>query len=134
MGLFIHGHAKVTPKFIATNCQAGRSKNAVRSGFNPSNRKSNKDNKMIGKIRYINAGKQFAFLIKSDGKELFVHFSEIQNFAKLEIDQMVEYTLGSYRGRECATKVFVIEPATKVLNEDGVSAPVAAGEHVDGKN
>ena len=68
---------------------------------------------MLAKIKRVDLVRQYAFAVKIDGKEIFIHLSEVQNnFGTLEKNQMVEYTLGSYNGRECATKVYVLSEGT----------------------
>ena len=48
---------------------------------------------MTGKVKWFNAAKGYGFITGDDGKEVFVHFSEIQveGFKTLDQGQVVEY-------------------------------------------
>ena len=65
--------------------------------------------KSIGTVRWFNAPKGYGFIAPEDGgKDLFVHFSEIQSdggFATLNDGQAVEYEVGEGQKGPCANKV-----------------------------
>ena len=48
---------------------------------------------MTGKVKWFNAAKGYGFITGDDGKEVFVHFSEIQvdGYKTLDEGQAVEY-------------------------------------------
>lgn len=47
----------------------------------------------VGKVKWFNDRKGYGFIISPDGKDVFVHFSEIQmdGFKTLKENQEVEY-------------------------------------------
>jgi len=62
-----------------------------------------------GTVKWFNADKGFGFITPDDdGKDLFVHHSEIQSgsdYATLKDDQKVEYEVGQGQKGPCANKV-----------------------------
>lgn len=65
--------------------------------------------KLIGTVKWYNDKKGFG-IIKSESKEVFVHYSQIQsntnNFKKLAEKEEVEFEIGTDKnGRECAKNV-----------------------------
>lgn len=69
--------------------------------------------KSKGIVKWFNANKGFGFITPEDGgKDLFVHYSEIQNdggFATLNDGQAVEFEVGEGQKGPCAVSVAVIE-------------------------
>ncbi len=64
----------------------------------------------VGTVKWFNDGKGYGF-IESDGKDLFVHFSEIQGddgFKTLAEGQTVEFEEGVGQKGPQATKVKVV--------------------------
>ena len=58
-----------------------------------------------GKVKWFNAEKGFGFIIGTDGKDVFVHFSSInaKGYRTLEEGQTVTYDLiESERGKQAA--------------------------------
>ena len=58
-----------------------------------------------GKVKWFNAEKGFGFIIGTDGKDVFVHFSSINSkgYRTLEEGQTVTYDLiESERGKQAA--------------------------------
>lgn len=66
---------------------------------------------MIGRVKKYEIKKGYGFLVGQDGKEILVHFSNIQmkGFKKLEIGQVVEYDIGKYGQNNTAINVKEIE-------------------------
>ncbi len=60
-----------------------------------------------GTVKWFNDSKGYGFIASEDGKDLFVHFSEIQDegFKTLEEGQSVEFEEGVGQKGPCATKV-----------------------------
>ena len=62
-----------------------------------------------GTVKWFNADKGYGFITPEDGsKDLFVHFSEIQNdggYATLNDGQAVEFEVSQGDKGPCATKV-----------------------------
>jgi len=50
---------------------------------------------MFGKVRWFNADKGFGFIDRGDGKDIFVHYSQIQEegYKTLEEGQAVEFEI-----------------------------------------
>lgn len=50
---------------------------------------------MVGKVRWFNADKGFGFIDRGDGKDIFVHYSQIQEdgYKTLEEGQSVEFEI-----------------------------------------
>jgi len=67
---------------------------------------------MKGTVKWFNSDKGFGFIQPQDGgKDLFVHFSEIQSgggYASLQDGQEVEYELGDGPKGPCAVKVVAL--------------------------
>jgi CspA family cold shock protein len=61
----------------------------------------------VGTVKWFNEGKGFGFIESESGKDLFVHFSEIQGegFKTLTEGQTVEFEEGTGQKGPCATKV-----------------------------
>lgn len=61
-----------------------------------------------GSVKWFNSEKGYGFITREeDGKDLFVHFSEIQasGFRSLEDNDLVEFTVGSGPKGPQATQV-----------------------------
>ncbi len=60
-----------------------------------------------GTVKWFNESKGYGFIASEDGKDLFVHFSDIQEegFKTLEEGQSVEYEEGVGQKGPQATKV-----------------------------
>jgi len=60
-----------------------------------------------GTVKWFNDSKGYGFIESEDGKDLFVHFSEIQGegFKTLTEGQSIEYEEGVGQKGPCATKV-----------------------------
>ena len=63
-----------------------------------------------GTVKFFNAEKGFGFISRSDGDDVFVHFSNIEGsgYKTLEEGQTVEFTVAPGRKGEEAQKVKVI--------------------------
>ena len=50
---------------------------------------------MIGKVKWFNAEKGYGFITTEDGKDVFVHFSQIQveGYKSLDEGQAVEFEI-----------------------------------------
>ena len=61
----------------------------------------------VGTVKWFNESKGFGFIESESGKDLFVHFSEIQGggFKTLAEGQSVEFEEGMGQKGPCATKV-----------------------------
>jgi len=61
----------------------------------------------VGTVKWFNDSKGYGFIESEDGKDLFVHFSEIQSegFKTLAEGQSIEYEEGVGQKGPCATKV-----------------------------
>ncbi len=61
----------------------------------------------VGTVKWFNASKGYGFIESEDGKDLFVHFSEIQSdgFKTLTEGQSVEFEEGMGQKGPQATKV-----------------------------
>lgn len=65
-------------------------------------------NMSTGTVKWFNADKGFGFITPDDdGKDLFVHHSEIQaeGYKSLNDGQKVDYTVGQGQKDPCATNV-----------------------------
>lgn len=53
--------------------------------------------RLSGTVKWFNAVRGFGFITGDDGKDYFVHFSQIQmeGFKKLHADQKVEFSVGA---------------------------------------
>ena len=60
-----------------------------------------------GTVKWFNESKGYGFIASEDGKDLFVHFSDIQEegFKTLTEGQTVEYEEGVGKKGPCAKKV-----------------------------
>ncbi len=61
----------------------------------------------VGTVKWFNESKGYGFIESEDGKDLFVHFSEIQGegFKTHTEGQSIEYEEGVGQKGPCATKV-----------------------------
>jgi CspA family cold shock protein len=61
----------------------------------------------VGTVKWFNESKGYGFIESEDGKDLFVHFSEIQGegYKTLTEGQSIEYEEGVGQKGPCATKV-----------------------------
>jgi len=61
----------------------------------------------VGTVKWFNESKGYGFIETEDGKDLFVHFSEIQGegFKTLTEGQTVEFEEGVGQKGPCANKV-----------------------------
>ena len=61
----------------------------------------------VGTVKWFNDGKGYGFIVSEDGKDLFVHFSEIQGdgHKTLTEGQSVEFEEGVGQKGPCANKV-----------------------------
>jgi cold shock protein len=61
----------------------------------------------VGTVKWFNESKGFGFIESESGKDLFVHFSEIQGdgFKTLAEGQSVEFEEGVGQKGPCATQV-----------------------------
>jgi CspA family cold shock protein len=53
------------------------------------------NNRVTGKVKWFNASKGYGFIERSDGPDVFVHFSAIQadGYRSLDEGQEVEFTI-----------------------------------------
>jgi len=70
--------------------------------------------RFIGKVKWFDNAKGFGFIVAADGKDIFVHYEDIQmqGFAQLSSNQQVEYSL---RKSEKGLKAFNVIP---IVQED----------------
>jgi cold shock protein len=65
-----------------------------------------------GTVKWFNAGKGFGFIAHEGGKDLFVHFSEIQDtgngYRSLNEGDQVEFTIGESPKGPQATNVIKV--------------------------
>ena len=65
--------------------------------------------RVIGTVKWFNAAKGYGFISHEGGKDLFVHFSEIQDagngYRNLNEGDQVEFTVGESRKGPQATNV-----------------------------
>ena len=56
---------------------------------------------MVGNVKWFNSERGYGFIIKPDGKDLFVHYSAIESkgFRCLDPGQKVEYEVVSLNDR-----------------------------------
>ena len=61
----------------------------------------------VGTVKWFNESKGYGFIASEEGKDLFVHFSEIQGdgFKTLTEGQSVEFEEGVGQKGPCATQV-----------------------------
>ena len=64
----------------------------------------------IGTVKFFNSEKGYGFISRTDGPDVFVHFSQISGtgFKKLEEGQQVEFEVGPGRKGDEARDVRVI--------------------------
>jgi CspA family cold shock protein len=68
------------------------------SNFNTSNNKENNSimsERIIGTVKWFNAGKGYGFIEQEDGEDVFVHYSALQSegFRSLAEGQRVEFSV-----------------------------------------
>lgn len=65
--------------------------------------------RVIGTVKWFNAAKGYGFISREGGKDLFVHFSEIQDtsggYRSLNEGDQVEFTVGESSKGPQATQV-----------------------------
>ena len=63
-----------------------------------------------GTVKFFNAEKGYGFIARSDGEDVFVHFSNIEGsgYRTLEQGQNVEFEIGPGRKGDEAQKVRVV--------------------------
>ena len=51
--------------------------------------------RLVGTVKWFNAGKGYGFIGSPDGRDIFVHYSAIENngFHRLEKGQQVEFSI-----------------------------------------
>lgn len=66
-----------------------------------------------GTVKWFNSAKGFGFLGRSDGADVFVHYSSIQSdgFRKLKEGDEVEFDIIEGRQGPQADQVFILKPA-----------------------
>ena len=62
-----------------------------------------------GKVKWFNPSKGFGFIEQENGKDLFVHHSEIQDGSNLDDGMEVNYEVGEGRKGPCAVNVRAAE-------------------------
>ncbi len=62
---------------------------------------------MVAKVKWFDSKKGFGFLTTPEGKDIFVHYSEIQSegFKTLAENDNVEFEIGEGKKGPCAMKV-----------------------------
>ena len=71
---------------------------------------------MVGTVKWFNSQRGYGFIKDSEGKCIFVHYSEIQmgGFKTLKEGDIVEYEIGEgSTGRNQAVNVTVVEKTSK---------------------
>lgn len=73
--------------------------------------------KISGKVKWFSLIKGFGYITDTDGKDHFVHFSNIKsgkNYVGLDADDEVEFEVGpSKKGREQAVEVNLVKAAPR---------------------
>lgn len=69
-----------------------------------------------GIVKWFNEQKGFGFLEQEDGRDLFVHYTQVRG--KLKPGDKVDYTLAEGERGPIATHVKVIAPADATLKID----------------
>ena len=66
---------------------------------------------MTGRVKWFDSKKGYGFITAENGKEIFVHFSEIvkEGFKSLNEGQTVEFEIGTGAKGEQAIHVTVVE-------------------------
>ncbi len=78
---------------------------------------------MQGTIKFFNKARGWGFVKADDGKEYFVHYSQIQmdGFKSLHENDMVEYELGMGNGRQPFMQAVEVKPIlTRKMIEDSL--------------
>lgn len=78
---------------------------------------------MQGTVKWFNAQKGYGFIIDPEGKDVFVHYSQIQmdGFKTLHEDDIVEYELGKGNGRQPVMQAIDVKPVlTLKMIEDSL--------------
>lgn len=78
---------------------------------------------MQGTCKWFNAQKGYGFIVDSEGKDVFVHYSQIQmeGFKILHEDDIVEYELGMGNGRQPVMQAIDVKPVlTLKMIEDSL--------------
>ena len=90
---------------------------------------------MQGTVKWFNAQKGYGFIIDSEGKDVFVHYSQIQmdKFKTLNENDIVNFELGSGKdGREQAVNVIPVLTMKMVkdsLKEENLSVKTMKDAH-----
>jgi len=68
--------------------------------------------KVIGKVKWFDPKKGYGFILGPDGKDVFVHYSNIESdgFKTLNDGQSVEYNVASGHNGLRAEKVVAVQP------------------------
>lgn len=48
---------------------------------------------MKGKVKFFDLGKEFGFIVGDDGKDYFVHKSNLESISSLDKDDSVEFSI-----------------------------------------
>jgi CspA family cold shock protein len=64
-----------------------------------------------GKVKFFSPQKGYGFILDDSGKEIFVHFSniEVEGFKTLEAGQEVEYNIGPGKRGDEAQNVRIVK-------------------------
>lgn len=64
----------------------------------------------VGIVKWYSEEKGYGFIEQEDGRDLFVHYSQVRG--KLNRGDKVQYELGEGKKGPCATKVKLLESGT----------------------
>lgn len=90
---------------------------------------------MQGTVKWFNTQKGYGFIVDSEGKDVFVHYSQIQmdKFKTLNEDDIVNFELGSGKdGREQAVNVqpfLTMKMVKDSLKEENLSVKTMKDAH-----
>ena len=77
-------------------------------------------NRQRGLVKWYNVRKQYGFIVRAEGPEIFAHRSEIQGGKRLRPGDLVEFSVGESGKGPIAQDIRVIEQAKQALAEENL--------------